>query len=132
MDIKVQRPAVTMPEPDRLWYQRLQHKIRKNRTAIVAWAFVGPMVVYFAVMTFVPLIFLVAMSLMEWNIISPPKFVGLRNILFIFSDFQNYFYLRVIGRTILYAVAILTLNIVGGFIIALFLNQNLRFKGVFR
>jgi ABC-type sugar transport system permease subunit len=58
--------------------------------------------------------------------------VGLRNIKFIFSSFQNWFYLRVIGRTILYAVAILSLNIVGGFLIALLLNQNLRFKGVFR
>ena len=98
----------------------------------MAWTFLTPMVIYFVIMTFVPLGFLLGMSLMEWNIISPPIWVGLRNIQFIFSDFQDWFYLKVIGRTILYAVAILILNIVGGFFIALVLNQNLRFKGVFR
>src|SRR5205807_10169712 len=45
---------------------------------------------------------------------------------------SGWFYLKVIGRTFLYAVSILSLNIVGGFFIALVLNQNLRFKGLFR
>ncbi len=131
MEIKMQR-QVTLPQPDANWYQRLQLWGHKNRTAIVAWAFLGPMVVYFVIMTFVPLLFLVGMSLTQWNLISPPRWVGLDNLTFILSDFDNWFYLRVIGRTTLYAIAILSLNIVGGFFVALMLNQNLRFKGVFR
>lgn len=131
MELKMQRPA-PMVEPDLLWYQRLRLWFHKNRTAIIAYSFLGPMIVYFVIMTFVPLLFLVGMSLTEWNIISPPIWVGLDNLLFIFSDYQNWFYMRVIGRTIVYAVAILTLNIVGGFFVALMLNQNLKFKGVFR
>ena len=71
-------------------------------------------------------------SFTEWNIISPPVWVGLRNIAKVFSSFDNWFYPKVIGRTILYAVAILSLNIAGGFFIALMLNQNLRGKGIFR
>jgi ABC-type sugar transport system permease subunit len=90
------------------------------------------MIVYFLVMTLVPLFFLFAISFTEWNIISPPKWVGLRNIQKIFSSFDNWFYLKVIGRTFLYAIGILSLNIVGGFFIALVLNQDLHFKGVFR
>jgi ABC-type sugar transport system permease subunit len=131
MDIKVQQPAALV-EPNLVWYQRLRNWFHRNRNTVVAYIFVGPMMIYFIIMTFVPLIFLFVMSLMEWNIISPPKWVGLKNILFVFSSFQNYFYLRVIGRTVLYAVAILSLNIVGGFFIALLLNQPLRGRGIMR
>jgi multiple sugar transport system permease protein len=114
------------------WKKRFGRWYRHHREPIIAWSFLTPMITYFLIMTFIPLAFLVGMSFMEWNIISPPKFVGLRNILKIFSSFGDFFYLRVIGRTILYAIAILTLNIVGGFLVALVLNQNLRFKGFFR
>jgi len=115
-----------------VWYQKIQLWYWRHREAIVAWTFLTPMVIYFVIMTFVPLGFLLGMSFMEWNIITPPKWVGLQNIQFIFSSFQDWFYLKVIGRTMLYAVAILSLNIVGGFFVALVLNQNLRFKGLFR
>lgn len=114
------------------WNVRLTRWYRKRHEAIVAWAFLGPMLFYFIIMTFVPLIFLIVMSFMEWNIISPPRWVGLANLKFIFSSFDNYFYPKVIGRTILYAIAILSLNIVGGFFIALILNQPLKGKGIFR
>ncbi|MCC7357936.1 MAG: sugar ABC transporter permease [Anaerolineales bacterium] len=131
MDINAQQPAV-LAEPNRQGAARLRQWFFRNKQSLVAWAFVGPMAVYFIIMTFVPLLFLVGMSFTEWNIISPPTFVGLRNLKLIFSDYQNWFYLKVIGRTVLYAIAILTLNIVGGFSVALLLNQNIKFKGVFR
>jgi ABC-type sugar transport system permease subunit len=83
-------------------------------------------------MTYVPLAFLIGISFTEWNIITPPRLVGLQNFEVIFSTYMDWFYLKVIGRTILYAVAILTLNIVVGFFTALVLNQNLRWKGLFR
>jgi multiple sugar transport system permease protein len=114
------------------WQERFGIWYRRRRDAIVAWSFLTPMVLYFLVMTFVPMGFLIGMSLMEWDIISPPRWVGLANLKLVFSSYRDWFYLRVIGRTILYASAILSLNIVAGFIIALVLNQNLRFKGVFR
>jgi ABC-type sugar transport system permease subunit len=114
------------------WHTRLLRFYRRNREAILAWTFLTPMIVYFVVMTFVPLGFLVGISFTEWNIISPPKWVGLRNLQRVFSDFDNWFYPKVIGRTFLYAMAILTLNIVGGFCIALIMNQSLRGKGIFR
>ncbi len=113
-------------------YQRFRLKIRRNRETIVAWSLLTPLIIYFVIFTFVPLIFLIVMSFMEWNIISPPTWVGLANIKRIFSSGQDWFYIRVIGRTIVYAVAILALNIVGGFSIALILNQALFAKGLFR
>jgi multiple sugar transport system permease protein len=114
------------------WYTKTRRWFRHNHDAVTAWAFLTPMLIYFMIMTFVPLFFLVAVSFMHWNIISPPTWAGFENIKKVFSNYDNYFYLKVIGRTFLYAIAILTLNIVGGFSIALLLNQGLRGKGVFR
>lgn len=111
---------------------RLLRWYRHNHDTVLAWTFLTPMVIYFIVMTYVPLVFLFGISFTEWNIISPPKWIGLQNMQKILSDFDNYFYLKVIGRTMLYAVAILTLNIAGGFFVALVLNQAMRGKGVFR
>lgn len=123
-------PAVTRDSMPRLL--RLQRWYRHNRDAIIAWTFLTPMVIYFLFMTFIPLGFLIGVSFTEWNIISPPRWIGLANIAKVLSDFDHYFYLKVIGRTILYAIAILTLNIGGGFFIALLLNQQIKAKGVFR
>ena len=111
---------------------RLLRWYRRNHDAVIAWTFLTPMVIYFCVMTFVPLAFLISISFTEWNIISPPMWVGFRNIAKVFSSFDDWFYLKVIGRTLLYAVSILTLNIGGGFFIALIMNQNLKAKGIFR
>ena len=49
------------------------------------------MIVYFVIMTFVPLIFLIGISFTEWNIISPPRWVGFANIA------KRVFQLRMIG-----------------------------------
>jgi len=106
--------------------------IRRNREAVIAWSFLGPMVIYFSIMTFVPMAFLIGISFTKWNLIEPPTWAGFDNFKTIFSSQQNWFYLKVIGRTVLYGVAILALNVVGGFSIALVLNQNIRFKSIFR
>jgi len=124
--------SVIYPEENLTRSEKITRWYRHRRDTIVAWSFLTPMMIYFIIMTFVPLIFLVVVSFTEWNIITPPSWVGFRNLSKIFSSYQNWFYIKVIGRTILYAVAILTLNIGGGFFIALVLNQNIRFKGVFR
>ena len=114
------------------WYERLRRWYRHRRDTVVAWTFLTPMVIYFLIMTFIPLGFLIVVSFMEWNIITPPQWVGLRNIQKVFSSFDDWFYPKVIGRTFLYAIAILVLNIAGGFFIALVLNQNIKGKGIFR
>jgi ABC-type sugar transport system permease subunit len=105
---------------------------RRNHEAVTAWSFLTPMVVYYAIMTFVPLIFLIGISFTRWNLISPPRFIGLANIQKVLSGFDHYFYPKAIIRTFFYAIGILGLNIVGGFFVALVLNQKIKGRGVFR
>jgi ABC-type sugar transport system permease subunit len=121
-------PAITsLPILGRFgpWY-------RHRRDTIVAWTFLTPMVAYFGFMTFMPLLLLIGISFTEWNLISPPQWVGFQNIAQIFSNYQDWFYLKVFGRTTLYAIAILFLLVVGGFSISLLLNQSIKLKGVYR
>jgi multiple sugar transport system permease protein len=124
--------TIPLQEARLTWLERLGRWYRRRRETIIAWSFLTPMLIYFIFMTYVPLLFLFGISFTEWNIITPPRWVGLQNLKIIFSDYKNYFYLKVIGRTLLYAAAILSLNIVGGFFTALVMNQNLRGKGLFR
>jgi multiple sugar transport system permease protein len=129
------KPATSLPvvsEGPIPWNLRLQRWYRRNRESVIAWTFLTPMVIYFLIMTLVPLIFLFAISFTEWNIISPPRWIGARNILKVLSSFDSWFYPKIIARTFLYAIGILSLNIIGGFFIALVLNQGLKGKGFFR
>jgi multiple sugar transport system permease protein len=112
--------------------QRLKRWYYHHRDTIIAWSFLTPMIIYFVIMTFIPLGFLFGVSFTEWNIISPPRWVGLDKIATVVGGFNDFFYLKVIGRTILYAIAILILNICGGFFVALVLNQAIKAKGLFR
>jgi multiple sugar transport system permease protein len=105
---------------------------RHRRDTIVAWSFLTPMVAYFVFFTFVPLLLLIGISFTDWNLISPPQWAGFKNIAFLFSNYDNYFYAIVFGRTLLYAIAILVLLVGGGFAISLLLNQQIKLKGVFR
>jgi len=124
--------TIPLQEAQLTWLERLGRWYRRRRETIIAWSFLTPMLIYFIFMTYVPLLFLFGISFTEWNIITPPRWVGLQNLKIIFSDYKSYFYLKVIGRTLLYAAAILSLNIIGGFFTALVMNQNLRGKGLFR
>ena len=130
IDIRI---VLKLPEITRLpasvsfgrWY-------RHRRDTIVAWSFLTPMVAYFVFFTFVPLLLLIGISFTDWNLISPPQWVGFKNIAFLFSNYDNHFYFIVFGRTFLYALAILVLLVGGGFGISLVLNQQIKLKGLFR
>jgi multiple sugar transport system permease protein len=114
------------------WQQRLKHWYYRHREPVIAWMLLAPLVVYFLIFTLVPLAFLFGMSFMKWNFISPPEYAGFANVTKVLSNYNNWFYIKVVGRTILYAVAILTLNIVGGFLVALIMNQDIKIKGISR
>ena len=105
---------------------------RHRRDTIVAWSFLTPMVAYFVFFTFVPLLLLIGISFTDWNLISPPQWVGFKNIAFILSSYDGYFYLTVFLRTLAYAIAILVLLVGGGFGISLVLNQQIKLKGLYR
>jgi len=102
----------------------------RNRATITAYTILTPMIVYFTVFVWLPVIFLFVLSMMQWNIVQwPPHFVGLENYRKILED---PYYHKVIFNTFFLGLSVLILNIVIGFSAALLLNQQIVGRGVFR
>jgi ABC-type polysaccharide transport system permease subunit len=96
----------------------------RHRHTLVAAAILTPILLYFVIFTWVPILVMATISLTEWNIIQwPPEFVGVENYVHIFTD---PYYHRVIGNTVLFGLIVLILNMVVGFSVAMLLNESIK------
>jgi ABC-type sugar transport system permease subunit len=102
----------------------------RHRHTLVATAILAPLLLYFLLFTWVPILVMAVISLTEWNIIQwPPEFVGLDNYIHIITD---PYYHRVIGNTALFGVIVLLLNMGVGFTVAILLNESIRGRAIYR
>ncbi|HEY3082789.1 MAG TPA: sugar ABC transporter permease [Chloroflexota bacterium] len=116
------RPA-SLAERWRLWRWR-------HRQSVVAFTILTPMLLYFVLFTWVPILVMAVISLTEWNVIQwPPTFVGLENYLQIATD---PYYHKVIRNTVLFGVIVLVLQMGTGFSIAILLNERIRGRAIYR
>jgi multiple sugar transport system permease protein len=116
-------PPARLAERFRLWRWR-------NRQTVIAFSILTPMLLYFIVFTWIPILVMVAISFSEWNVIQwPPTFVGLENYQEIVSD---KYYHNVVWRTVEIGATVLVLEMSVGFGIALLLNQALRGRAIYR
>ncbi len=116
-------PPANLAERLRVWRWR-------HRQTLVAFTILTPMLLYFVVFTWVPILVMAAISLTEWNIVQwPPTFVGLENFLEILTD---PYYHKVIRTTATFGLIVLALEIGVGFGIALLLNERLRARAIYR
>jgi multiple sugar transport system permease protein len=112
------------------WRQRLATWRWRHRHVIVAYTILTPMVVYFGVFHWAPVVVLWGLSLTEWDIISwPPTFVGLANFAKIAGD---EYYRNVVRVTVTLGAAVLAVDMALGLFIALLLNEPIRGRGVYR
>lgn len=126
-DVKV--PSQGAP-PARAFTQRFRSWRYRHRATVVAYTILTPMVVYFLILVWLPVLFLFVLSMMQWNIVQwPPHFVGLENYRKILED---PYYHQVIRNTFVLGLSVLVINVVVGFSVALLLNQQIAGRGVFR
>jgi len=99
-----------------------------RRRAVVV-LFLGPSLVPLLLFTVGPMVASVGLSLLRWNLLKPPKFIGLDNYATLLgdSDFRD-----AVIHTVEYVVGYLPLVLVGGMVIALALHQRLRGLALFR
>ncbi len=108
----------------------------EKKNTLVAYSFLAPNFIGFAVFTLVPVLFAIALSLFEWNggDISKLKFVGLDNYATIFATNKvaekgiGYFFSRVdlgitLKNTAFYTVVTVPLTIVCALALAMLLNK---------
>lgn len=94
----------------------------KNREALAGYLFILPTFIGFIIFVLGPIIAAIGFSFTSYDILSPPKFVGIENYTQLFKDMR----LRVAyGNTALFTVLAVTFNLGIGLVLALLLNRKL-------
>ncbi len=88
-----------------------------------------PYILHFSFFVAFPLIFSFILIFHKWNIITPMEFVGMRNFERLFQDIQ---FFKSLTNTLLFLVIHIPLQIVAALLIAVLLNQKIKFRGLFR
>ena len=102
---------------------------RRGET-VLAWAMVSPWLIGFFLLTAFPMVASLALSFMDWDMLSPPRWTGLANYekLFLTDPLP----LHSLKITVIFSLVSIPLNIVFGLAIAMLLNTNIRGLSVFR
>ncbi len=102
---------------------------RKTLNILVAYSFIAPNFIGFAVFTLGPILFAFALAFMHWDGSNPIRFAGLANFWKLFSDrvFQSAFW-----NTIIYTGFTVPLTLVCALGLAILLNQKIFGRNFFR
>jgi multiple sugar transport system permease protein len=101
----------------------------RRRLALTGVAFVLPALLYFTVFAFYPMANAFYLSLHNYDLLSPPRWIGLQNYQFLFN---NAAFLNSLRTTAVYAFGVSVPIWVLSMALALLLNQNIRFRTFFR
>jgi multiple sugar transport system permease protein len=102
---------------------------RALRRQLVGYAFVSPWLIGFFVFTLYPFLASIYFSLTRYDIVTPPRFVGLANYRFLAHDGMLW---HSLGLTFVYALVAVPLGIAAGVGLALLLNVEVRGIGLYR
>ena len=103
---------------------------RKARIAILGYGFCLPWIIGIVAFVAYPTLASFYFSFTEYNILQPPRFVGLQNYVHLFTSDPR---LRVsVGNSLYYALASVPLGMLSSLALALLLNARVRAMGVFR
>ncbi len=100
-----------------------------NRQAFWAWIFLTPGLLYFCVFLILPLLASFYISFTDWDVLTPPKWIGLANYA---ELLRNPTIQRSIFNTLYYAVVTIPVTIALGLAIALALNRAFWGRAFFR
>ncbi len=104
-----------------------------SRTQVGRWVegyvFAMPFIIGFLVFIAFPMAFSIYLIFHEWNLLTPPEFVGLNNIAMLFSDPKVSASLWATG---VYAFVSTIFQVVFAFFLALLLNEKIAFRNFYR
>jgi len=98
--------------------------------AISGYLFASPVILGLLVWVIAPMIGVALISLTDWNVLTTPHWIGIRNYVKLFTS-DLYFW-----NTLKVTVYFVLLNTAGttlySLVVAMFLNQNIRGRGIYR
>ncbi|MBZ0301525.1 MAG: sugar ABC transporter permease, partial [Anaerolineae bacterium] len=95
-----------------------------------AYLFLLPSLIGFAIFVLIPIITSLGLSFVDWDLLTPPEFVGLANYVQLLT--RDEIFRTVLGNTIFYVIAIVPVQLTIGLLMAVALNSGLRGVGVYR
>ncbi|SDX46858.1 carbohydrate ABC transporter permease [Paenibacillus sp. CF384] len=103
---------------------------KKHRDAIIATVILGPMILWWLVLSGFPILFGFLLGFFEWiGIAGSPKFVGIDNYI---RFFQDPLYYEALWRSIWMGGLVTVVTLAAGFGAAMLMNMPLFGKGVYR
>jgi multiple sugar transport system permease protein len=102
---------------------------RQQKRNLVAYSFIAPNFIGFAVFTLVPIVFAFVLAFLNWDGSNPITFAGLDNFKQLGSDV---FFKAALKNTIIYCVGTVPLTMVASLALAIVLNQKVKGRGIFR
>lgn len=101
----------------------------RRREIMAAFCFLLPNLIGFVVFMAGPLLSSLGISLLEWNLLNPPTWLGFENYLHLVQDDDFWLSLR---ATLYYMLGSVPLGIVSSLLLALALNQKIRGISLYR
>lgn len=102
---------------------------RSTKRDLVAYSFIAPNFIGFAVFTLIPIVFAFLLAFMNWDGSNAIEWAGLSNFKQLASD--TYF-LAALKNTIIYCLGTVPLTMVMSLALAIILNQKVIGRGIFR
>lgn len=102
---------------------------KQARDNLIAYSFIAPNFIGFAIFTLIPLVFGLVLSFMQWDGAHPPEFVGLDNFIRLFGDRS---FRIALMNTFIYTLAVVPITMAFALGLALLLNGKIRGRSFFR
>ena len=99
------------------------------RTPAIVALFLAPSLIPLALFTLGPMAASLGLSFLHWDLLRPPRLVGLTNFTNLLGDLE---FRAAVGHTFFFIAGYLPLVYVGGLALSLALNQKLRASSLFR
>src|SRR5919201_2213582 len=90
---------------------------------LIAYAFILPSFLGFVVFLVVPMLFSLGISFYDWELLTPPQFVGIKNFQTLIAD---HVFTQVVVNTVYYTLGLVPMNLVVSLGLAVWLNTKLR------
>ena len=102
---------------------------RETKRDIVAYSFIAPNFIGFAVFTLIPIIFAFMLAFMDWDGSNAASFVGLANFKKLVGDT---FFVAALKNTIIYVIGTVPLTMIASLALSIVLNLFIVARGFFR
>jgi multiple sugar transport system permease protein len=101
-----------------------------RRETLTFYLLISPWLIGLLLFVLGPMVASLVLSFTRWDLLSPAKFIGLQNYEKMFA--RDPLFWQSLKVTAIYTCVYVPVELAGGLILALVLNQRLRFVGVFR